>query len=312
MMVGPFPVWAVATFVAAALQIWRTALQQQLTAVSASRAVRLSPNGGGFVRYAFGGPWAVLAVFVMVLVGVTIPAITARFVVIITVGGAAQILATNALIRAFQLRDFAIGTAYSKTEAMQAALLSIPFLGESMSWPAWVGIGVSLVGVIVLAAKGDVNMLRSMFRGGPSDPAMLAGFGAGTGFAIAALCIRAAARELGDSQPIVRALVTLAVMNTIQMTVNGAWLLIADRAQLVAIRAVWKQAATVGALSALGSAGWAIGMTLQSAGLVRAFGQIDLVFAFLVARFVLKEERKRTEYIGSALVVVGVALVLLA
>jgi drug/metabolite transporter (DMT)-like permease len=298
-----FPGWVIATLFAAAFQTWRTALQQRLRGL-------LSPNAAGFVRYAFGAPWAIGAVLCIALAGWELPALNVRFLLVIAVGGVAQIVGTNLLIRSFALRDFAIGTAFSKTEAIQVAVISVAVLGEPVSWRAWVGITVSLVGVTILATKGDRSQLRTLWSTSP-DAGMWAGIGAGTGFAVAAVCIRSASQSLGSAQPIVRALITLAVMNTIQTLLNGVWLAAADRTQFGAIRKLSGASAAVGLLSVLGSAGWAIGMTLQNAALVRALGQIDLVFAFVVAKVLFHEERRPSEYLGSALVVAGVVLVLL-
>ncbi len=271
----------------------------------------LSPNGAGFVRYAFGAPWSLAAVAVIALTGRALPHPGLHFWGTVTLGGIAQILGTNLLIRAFGLRDFAIGTAYSKTEALQTGVISVLFLGEVLPWRGWLGVISSLGGVIVLASKGDLSKVRSIFSTTPLDKAMWAGIGAGSGFAVAAVCIRSASKSLGSGQPIVRALMTLAVMNTIQLLINGTWLAIVNRSEFTAIAQAWRISALVGLLSVAGSAGWAIGMTLQEAAVVRTVGQIDLVFAFVVARFVFHEERETSEYIGSALVIFGVILVLL-
>jgi drug/metabolite transporter (DMT)-like permease len=298
------PMWLVATLVAASFQVWRTALQQRLRGI-------LTPNGAGFVRYAFGAPWSVLAVAVIAASGTTLPTPSLRFFGTIAVGGIAQIIGTNFLIRAFGLRDFAIGTAYSKTEALQTSLISIVFLNEVLPWRGWIGVGLSLAGVVVLAIKGDLSKLRTIARLGAGDPAMWAGIAAGGGFAIASVCIRLASKSLGTGQPVVRALMTLAVMNTIQLIVNGAWLGIANPAELHAVAKAWRSSALVGFLSVAGSAGWAIGVTLQNAAVVRTVGQIDLVLAFIVGKLVFHETRKRSEFVGSGLVILGVALVLI-
>ncbi len=296
------PLWLVATLTAASFQVWRTALQQRLRGI-------LTPNGAGFVRYAFGAPWSVLAVVVIALSGRTLPTPSVRFFLTIALGGIAQIIGTNFLIRAFGLRDFAIGTAYSKTEALQTALISIVFLNEVLPWRGWVGVVLSLLGVIVLAIKGDLSKIRTIVSSS-GDPAMLAGIAAGAGFAIASVCIRLASKSLGAEQPIVRALMSLAVMNTMQLVINGPWLGIANPKELRAVAKAWRSSALVGFLSVAGSAGWAIGVTLQDAAVVRTVGQIDLVLAFLVGKFAFHETRRRSEYLGSALVIIGVALVL--
>jgi len=72
----------------------------------------------------------------------------------------------------------------------------------------------------------------------------------------------------------------------------------------------WRSSIWVGIFSVLGSAGWALAMTLENAALVRAVGQIELVFTFISSRLVLKERPSLGEWIGSFLVIGGVVLIL--
>ena len=51
----------------------------------------------------------------------------------------AQILGTVALLRAFDLRDFAIGTVYAKTEVIIVALVSAVALSEPLLPLGWIG-----------------------------------------------------------------------------------------------------------------------------------------------------------------------------
>ena len=297
------PTWLIATLCAATLQVTRTALQQRLRG-------SLTPNGAGFVRYAFGAPWSVGAVMFMLATGTHLPHATARLFWLAGLAGVAQIIGTNCLIRSFTLRDFLIGTAYSKTETLQAGLLSSVVLGEGLRWHGWLGLAVSLGGVLVLALRGDISALRRVF-GATGDKAMLAGLGAGAGFAVTGVALKSASQSLGMDQPIVRSLMALATMNTIQVVVNGVWLAWKNPAEFGAIRRALPMSTLVGLLSVAGSAGWAIGTTLQRVAVVRTVGQVDLVLAFLIGRFVFHEQRKASEYLGSALVIVGVILVLL-
>jgi drug/metabolite transporter (DMT)-like permease len=297
-------VWIAATLIAAVFQVIRTAMQQRLRG-------QLTPNGAGFVRYGFGAPLSLAAVAIIALTGHQLPQLSWSFVWRVAIAGIAQIGATNLLIRSFTLRDFAIGTTYSKTEALQVAVLSWAILSEPLRPIDWIGAIAVLAGVVVLACKGDIGSLSSVLKA-RGDKAMWAGIGAGGGFAVAAIYIRASSGVLGDHPPVIRALFTLATMNVIQTVLNGGWLAARQRGEFVAIAKVWKSSALVGLFSVLGSAGWAIGMTLHNAAVVRTVGQIDLVFAFLAGRFVFHEQRRRSEYVGAAIVVVGVATVLLA
>ncbi len=286
--------WIPITLLAAAFQTSRTAMQQKLRAL-------LSVSGAGFVRYVYGAPISVAAVVIALAAGVDMPHIHARFWPIIAGAGVAQILGTIFLIRAFDARDYAIGTVYSKTEVVQVAIFSAVFLGEGLHPIGWIGIAICMVGIVLLVSKGKRIRLSS-FR----DRAGLDGLLAGGLFGLAAVGIRAASKALTDSPSEMRAIVSLAVMNTIQTVVHGGYLVAREREQIGLALRHWRSSSVVGVLSVCGSACWAIAFTLQNAAKVRTFGQIELLFTFMVARVFLHERHSRHEIAASGLVLAGI------
>ena len=292
--------WILVTLVAAGFQTARTALQHRLRAL-------LSVSGAGFVRYVYGAPLAGLAVLVAWRSGVAWPHIAPRFWPVITFGGIAQILGTIFLIRAFDARDFAVGTVFAKTEVVQVAVFSLVLLGEPLAWGGWVGAVVCMVGVAMLAAKGRRLTWRAL-----REPAALYGLAAGGMFGLASIGIRGATKALTDSPTVMRAIVTLAVMNTIQIVVHGGYLLVREPDQLRLSFVHWRSSSVVGVLSVCGSAGWALALALQNAAKVRTLGQVELLFAFGVSRWFLHERHTRAEYVASALVAAGVITVVIA
>src|SRR5262249_56081511 len=83
----------------------------------------LSVDGANFVRYLYGAPLALAALAFLVLgTGRHVPAISASFLVLVTIAGVAQIVATSLMIHAFSLRNYAVGTVYSKTGPVSVAL----------------------------------------------------------------------------------------------------------------------------------------------------------------------------------------------
>jgi drug/metabolite transporter (DMT)-like permease len=295
-------VWVLVTLVAAGFQTARTAQQHRLRSV-------MSVSGAGFVRYVYGAPIALAAVAVAVIAGADLPTIPARFWPTIAIGGIGQILGTICLIKAFDARDFAIGTVYTKTEVVQVALLSTA-IGEPLRLAGWLGVAVCMVGVALLATHGDLRRLGSVVTR-LGEPAAAFGVLAGGLFAIASIGIREASGSLGDGRPVLRAIVTLAAMNTIQTVVHGGYLLWRDRAQITLAWTHRRSSSIVGVLSVAGSAGWALALTLENAARVRTVGQIELLFTFAVSRWVLHEERTRNELVASALVLVGILTVML-
>jgi drug/metabolite transporter (DMT)-like permease len=287
--------WIPITLAAATFQILRTSRQHQLRSV-------LSVNGAGFVRYAYGFPLAlIVAVITFGVVGATIPEIPGRFWPIITGAGIVQILGTVALLRAFDLRDFAIGTVYAKTEVILVAVVSAVALGEPLEPLGWVAAVVCMAGVAWLAAP---DRLRDIL-GSARDPAALMGVAAAACFATAAVGIRAASTSM-EGPTWNRALLTLTVMLGIQTLVNASQLAVTDRAELTNVGRAWRSALPVGVLSLCGSIGWAVAVTLANAAKVRTLGQVEIVIAFAISAWVLHEQHSRAEYTASALVLVGV------
>ena len=52
-------------------------------------------------------------------------------------------------------------------------------------------------------------------------------------------------------------------------------------------------------------------MTIQQAALVRALGQLELVFTITTSTFIFKEKISRIELFGISLVVLGIIILLL-
>jgi drug/metabolite transporter (DMT)-like permease len=295
--------WILATFLAAGFQAGRTSLQHRLRAL-------LSVSGAGFVRYVYGAPLAVLAVTVSHLAGAPLPNPPLRFWPIVVVAGVAQIFGTVFLIRAFDARGFAIGTVFSKTEVVQVAVFSALFLGESLRWLGWISAFVCLGGIVLLVAKEGVAAVLQFDRGA------MYGLAAGGLFGLAAVSIRAASKslsdEIGSGHVFMRALFTLAVMNTLQTVLHGGYLLIREPEQVRLACKYWRSSAIVGVLSVCGSAAFALGFTMQNAARVRMVGQIELLFTFAISRLILRDRHVRSEYLAAALVLLGVVGVLIA
>lgn len=300
------PLWIAVTLSAALLQTWRTALQQKLRG-------QLSVNGAGVVRYLYGVPVGLLLLLAYAAATGALgalPAPTLTFLAFAALGGLTQILGTNLLILSFGARGFAVGTAYAKTEAVQGAILALALLGEHLSALSWLGIAIGVGGVLYLSLAGREMSPRGLLQA-TLQPAALYGLGAGTGFALTAVLIKAANQELAHPDPILRALVTLVVANILQTVMQGGWLALKEPEQFRAVFRTWRDSLPVGALSACGSACWFAGFALAPVAMVRALGQTEILFTLLFSRFYLKETLKRAEVIGAMTVVAGVVLVLL-
>jgi drug/metabolite transporter (DMT)-like permease len=293
--------WIPITLAAATFQILRTSRQHELRSV-------LSAGAAGFVRYLYGAPFALaLGTVWFALLSHDLPHLTWGFWAHAAMAGVAQIVATIALLRSFRERDFAVGTVYSKSEVIAVAAIGAIGLGDALKVPGWLGIVLVTTGVALLASNGSVGSL--LRRAG--DPAALMGLVAGGCFALAAVFIRAASRTMGEAPAFDRALMTLMAMLTIQTVINTVGFALLDPRALPKALGAWRPAMFVGLFSLLGSIGWAWALTLENAAKVRTLGQVELIIAFAIAYVKLGERHARSDYLASALVLVGVVTVTL-
>ncbi len=299
------PLWIPITVAAALFQNIRTTMQQKIRGV-------LSVDGANFVRYLYGAPLALgMLAFLVFGTGRHVPTITLGFLAWVTAAGVAQIVATSLMIHAFSLRNYAVGTVYSKTETVFVAIFSTFISHEALKLGAWIGILVCLGGVMILSVRGSFASVRNVLAELTHKGARF-GLLSGAVFAIAAGSIREASKLIPEGDFWVRGITVLACMNSIQIVLMALYLSRRDRPQLGKVWVNWRSSIWVGIFSVLGSAGWALAMTLENAALVRAVGQIELVFTFIASHVVLKERPSVGEWIGSMLVVGGVVLILIA
>lgn len=298
------PLWIPITIAAALCQNIRTTMQQKIRGL-------LSVDGANFVRYLYGAPLALgMLAFLIWGTGRQLPMISLAFLGLVTIAGVAQIVATSLMIHSFSLRNYTVGTVYSKTETVFVALFATYIAGEPLNFGAWMGILVCLGGVVILSVRGKFSDVRSLLAD-LTHKGALYGILSGAVFAVAAGTIREASKLLPDGDFMIRGITVLACMNTIQVVLMAAYLSRRDRPQLGKVAAHWRSSIWVGLFSVLGSAGWALAVTLENAALVRAVGQIELVFTFIASHVVLKERPSLGEWIGSILVVGGVVLILI-
>jgi drug/metabolite transporter (DMT)-like permease len=299
------PLWIPLTIAAAFLQNLRSTFQKQLTG-------NLSAIAATYVRFAFGLPVAIVYVWGLhEFGGYALPDFNRLFLFYCVVGGIAQIIGTALLVALFAYRNFAVGTTYSKTETVQAALFGIIVLGDHPSLGAGIAIIVSLAGVIAISMAKSHLTLANFGRSLRERPTLM-GIGTGAGFGISAVCYRAASLSLDRPDFLMPAAFTLVTVLVFQTVVMTLWLAWREPAQLGATARNWKVSSLVGISGALASMGWFTAMTIENAAYVRALGQIELVFTFASSHFLFREKTERLELVGIALVIGGLLILLFA
>ena len=297
--------WIPITLAAAFLQNLRSATQKHLKSV-------MGTTGATFVRFGFGLPFAALFLLALhYLAAFSFPSLTATFAVWVVVGAMTQIAATFLLIHLFSFRNFAVGTAYSRTEPVQAAIFGLVFLGEFAGAGGLIAIAITVIGVMLISVSQVSMNWRNLASSLVSRNALI-GLASGTLFGIAAVAYRAASLSLGGPNFMMQAATTLFFTILLQTLVMLGWILWREPSELRRIATAWKPSLFTGFVGATASFGWFAAMTLQQAAIVKALAQIEMIFAFASSVFFFKERINARELSGCLLIVAGiVALVML-
>lgn len=296
--------WIPITVGAAFFQTVRTGAQRQLKS-------RLNTNSITFVRFAYGVPFAVAFYLVARHVGTEpAPVPSARFLAMVGAAGLSQIAATYLLVLLFSFRNFAVGTTYSKTEAVQTAILGALLFGATLTGIAFLGIVISVAGVLAMSMVRDGSGWRGVLMGWTERTALI-GLASGACFSLATLLIRDASLSLPSGDFSLRAATVLVCMTTMQTAVMAVWIALRQREEIPRLIAAWRPSVFVGLTSVAGSACWAMAFTLQNVAYVRALGQVELVFSLLMSTLVFRERSRRAELAGIALMIVGIVIMML-
>ncbi len=302
-------IWIPAALLGGLFQAWRTALQQRLRA-------DLTVSGASLVRYLYGAPVGILlwqsylTLNADRLSPVSWHDLTYVYFAAAACAGLFQIIGTNLLIMAFGGQNFVVGTAFSKTEAMQAALFGWLVLSEHLHAITWLGIGLGVGGVLMLALGGQKILLRRL----PyllTQRSALCGLGAGGFFAMTAVMVKTAVNETQITDPIAIGLMVLSTVNVLQVIMHGAYIAGREPDTWRQVFVTWRTSSVVGLLAACGSACWFTGFAAAPVALVRIVGQVEVIFTLAFARLYLHEPVRFHEVIGLFAVTGGVILALM-
>ena len=295
--------WIPITILAAFSQNLRSALQKHLKS-------RLSTAGATYVRFFYAVPFAFLYLFILnQFFYLPLPEPNANFIIFGIIGGGTQIIATALLVYLFSFRNFAVGTAYSKTETAQTAVFGLIILRDPLTPGAIIGIMISLVGVMAISTARQENGLKNIIQS-LSQKTALIGLASGAMFGMSAISYRAASLSLGGEGVVIQAAYTLACVTVFQTLIMTVYLQVKEKGEVINVIKNWRVAILVGLSGMIGSACWFTAMTLQNAAYVRALGQIELAFTFIASYIFFKEKINGTELFGILALVVGILVLL--
>jgi drug/metabolite transporter (DMT)-like permease len=222
-------------------------------------------------------------------------------------GAIGQITATATMLVAMKQRNFVVGAAFSKTDALQVALFASLFLHEVPGWWTAAAIAIATAGVVLLSVpKRGVDGVKG---GSWISGAAWWGLASGAGFAFSAVGYRGAALELHDTPAWLIGGWGVLWAQLVQSAILGGWLAWRSPDSLRAIVREKKKALVAGMAGALASIGWFTAFALTSAANVRTLGMVEVVFSYLVSRRLMQEKLAPAEQWG--LLLVGVGLVVL-
>lgn len=290
--------WAVFTVVASASQVARNAMQRELTAT-------LGTVGATQVRFLFGLPFAVVFLaIVMTATRADFPVPTPSLLLWALVGAVSQIGGTALLLAAMRDGSFVVATAYSKTEPVQVAVFGLVFLGDHVTLPVAAAIVVATAGVLL------VSWPRKSAASGSSKAPAILGIASGALFAVAAIGFRGAIRAVETPSFVVAATVVLVLGLALQTAILMAYMLVADRATMLAIFRAWRPSLLAGLAGAFASQMWFLAFAIETAAKVRTLALIEILFAQVVSRNLFKQSLASREAAGIGLIVMGVIVLL--
>jgi drug/metabolite transporter (DMT)-like permease len=291
--------WIVFTLFAALMQAVRTAGQKKI-------ARHITPMATTLVRYLFGLPFAIAYLYYINLGSghFDLQSIFSQhqFIMYALAAAIAQIMATVWLVKVLSYKNFAVGTSFAKTEAIQTAILGAVFFSAYLSVFGWIAVVLGVLGILVVSLPD---------KGKPIEKAtVIYGVLSGIAFAFTSLWIREASLSLGDNF-MFNAAFTLVFMVSIQTVICLIYVFYKQKEQLKILKQHIPLAVFVGATSALGSIGWFTAMTYHNAAIVKSLGQIEFIFTLLITYFFFNEKISFKEYIGMGLILSSVLILLL-
>ena len=287
--------WVIITILACFLQNLRSLFQKKLQGT-------LSNLGATYTRFGYGLPFVLLYIIALFFYfDFSINNLTPTFLLYCFIGGITQIIATYILLKTYLLRNFAVSTAYSKTEPIQAVFFGIIILNEKINIMGFLAIILAVIGVLLVSIEKKINFNRGA----------LLGILSGTLFGVSAVCFRGASLELDYINPLISSTVTLVAAITMQTIVFSIFILYKEPEQISLSFSKLKYSLIVGFTGASASMCWFYCMAIQNVAYVRALGQVELIFSLMISFFYLKEKVRSNELLGLILMLTGIILIIL-
>ncbi len=294
--------WIPIVIGAAFAQTIRNAAQRSLVNELGTLAATL-------VRFLYGLPfalaWLLLVQSLSGPASAAWPPFTPAYGLWLAIGAVCQLAATALLLLAMKQRNFIVGVTFSKTEVLQVGIFGTIVLQEVPTGMAALAMLIATIGVVLLSLPRQGAGTLANWRGS----AAWFGLASGAGFALASVCYRGASLQLPATSPWLIGAWGVMLAQLLQTLLLGGWLLVRQPAIMRAIARAWRLSSIAGMTGALASIGWMTATALRPAADVRTLGLVEVLFSYLVARRLFREQLTRKELLGLVLVGAGVLVI---
>ena len=219
-----------------------------------------------------------------------------------------QILFTIILIKLFTLRSFAIGVAFSKTEVIQTTLLEIVIIGFILTSHVLLAIIIGFIGMLFMSKQkliGNVGHSRLFLQ------QVILGVSCGIFLGLSSVLFKVALDSVAIDIIYKKVIVLSFLALAIQSVIFGAYIVIADeKKKLDKLFNIWKKGLPVGFFGCSATFCWFYAFSLVDATLVRAVGQLEIVFSVLMSYIFYKERITGSELIGMSLITISILALL--
>ena len=219
-----------------------------------------------------------------------------------------QILFTIILIKLFTLRSFAIGVAFSKTEVIQTTLLEIIIVGFILTSQVLLAIIIGFIGMLFMSKQkliGNVGYNTLFFK------QVTLGVSCGIFLGLSSVLYKVALDSVTSDLIYKKVLILSFLALAFQSAIFGIYILVTEGTQnALKLMLIWKRGLPVGFFACAATFCWFYAFSLVDATLVRAVGQLEIVFSVMISFIFYKERITGFELIGMSLITISILALL--
>jgi len=219
-----------------------------------------------------------------------------------------QILFTIILIKLFTLRSFAIGVAFSKTEVIQTTLLEIIIVGFILTSQVLLAIIIGFIGMLFMSKQkliGNMEYNSLFFK------QVILGVSCGVFLGLSSVLYKVALDTVTSDLIYKKVLVLSFLALAFQSAIFGTYIIVTKGTQnALKLMLIWKRGLPVGFFACAATFCWFYAFSLVDATLVRAVGQLEIVFSVMISFIFYKERITGFELIGMSLITISILALL--